>query len=162
MNLNFKNGHLTPNQIIEISEEEFELNFVSSLPNEGHRTELFKYYKAFIEAFAKAITPNFDVWIGGSFTSNKEFPRDIDLVIFADHKIFQNKEKEFDALKMNHKGENKRLDIYKVITYPEDHRDFFLYESNRMYWLDKFSYSRKNRRTRKRTSRGFIKIQYHE
>jgi DNA polymerase/3'-5' exonuclease PolX len=162
MTLNFKKGYLTPNKEIEISEEEFELNFVSSLPNEAHRTELFENYKAFIQAFSKEITPSFEVWIGGSFTTKKEFPKDIDLVIFADYDVFQKKEKEFDVLKMNHKGGNKRLDIYKVLVYPENHRDVFLYESKKVEWLNWFSYTRRNKRTNKRTPRGFIKIRYYE
>jgi len=117
MLLTFKNGHLTPNQKIELTEEEFETNFVLLLENKEHRSELFQNYKAFIQEFSEEITPNLEVWIGGSFTSEKEFPNDIDLVVFADYKVFQEKEKEFETLRMNHKGNPKRLDIYKVLIY---------------------------------------------
>lgn len=162
MNLDFQNGHLTPSQAIELTEEEFERYFVSSLENIEHRTELYQDYKSFIKAVKEDITPNFEVWIGGSFTSQKEFPRDIDLVIFAEFKILQEKEKEFEKLKMNHKGNPKRLDIYKVLVYPENHRDVFLYESKKIEWLNWFTSTKRNRRTNRKTSRGFIKIKYHE
>lgn len=160
---NFKNEYLTPNEAIEASEEEFANFFSYSLPNEEHRTELFEYYQAFIQAFSKEITPSFEVWIGGSFTTKKELPNDIDLVIFADYQIFQGKEKEFKILSANQKADKKRLDIHKVEVYPKSHKNYkTIYEPNWYYWLDWFSHTRKNRRTKKRQSRGFIKIIYHE
>jgi len=92
----------------------------------------------------------------------EEFPKDIDLVVFADYKVFQEKEKEFEALRMNHKGVNKRLDIYPVEVYSKEHKKHFFYESDKMYWLDFFSHTKKSKRTGKRQSRGFIKIIYNE
>jgi hypothetical protein len=162
MYLQFKDEYLTPSNAIETTEKVFEDYFVTLLPNKKHRRELFKEYQTFIQAFSAQITPNFEVWIGGSFTTKKEFPNDIDLVIFEDYKVFQQKEKEFDALKLNYKEGISRLDIYKVLIYPEDHRDVFLYESKKIEWLNWFGHSRRNRRTSKRISRGFIKIPYHE
>ncbi len=97
------------------------------------------------------------------FTTTKEFPQDIDLVIFADYNVFQEKMNEFKILLANQKADKKRLDIHKVEVYPKSHKNYeTIYEPNWYYWLDLFSHTRKDRRTKKRQSRGFIKIIYHE
>lgn len=163
MIFNFKGNYLTPINAIESREKAFEDFFVNVIPDVNHRKVLYNDYKTFIQEFSKQITPNFEVWIGGSFTTKKEFPNDIDLVIFADYEIFQKKMNEFEMLLLNQKLENKRLDIHRVEVYPENHKNYeTIYEPNWYYWLDWFSHTRKNRRTKKRQSRGFIKITYHE
>jgi hypothetical protein len=85
------------------------------------------------------------------------------LVIFADYKIFQEKINILKKLLPNLKTDEMCLDIHQVEVYPQNHKSYeTIYEPNRYYWLDWFSHTRKNRKTKKRQSRGFIKIIYHE
>lgn len=63
---------------------------------------------------------------------------------------------------MNHKGRNKRLDIYKVAVYPINHNYFSWYESDKLEWLHFFTNTKKHKLRGKSISRGFIKITYYE
>lgn len=159
---NFKDDYLVPNKAIEATIEEFADYFAYSLADVAHRTILFEEYQTFVQAFSEQITPNFEVWIGGSFTSKKEFPNDVDLVVFADYKVFQDKEKEFEVLKLNHNSGNKRLDIYRVEIYPKEHKRFSWYKGDKLEWLHFFTNTKKRKSTGKSIKRGFIKITYHE
>ncbi len=73
MEFTLKDGHITPSKPFELSQEQFEMNFVSSLPNIEHRARLFEYYKTFVKDFSETITSKFEIWIGGSLLLQKSF-----------------------------------------------------------------------------------------
>ena len=75
-----KYGLIQPDTKHELSSAEFKETFVNSFPNSRTRSDIFSAYIAFTEAFSKEVTNSFTQWIGGSFTTQKENPNDIDIL----------------------------------------------------------------------------------
>ena len=64
--------------------------------------------------------------------------------------------KQFEAKEAN---EYFGVDAYLVTVFPEGHEKIFLFESDRAYWMDKFSRTRRDRRGVKHP-KGFREILY--
>ena len=124
MELNFDiRGNLKPYEVIETSMENFQKTFVNSFEEESTRLELFKNYNQYMSDLSHLLTKDFSQWIDGSFVSNRQNPKDIDLVtIIAYNDYEQNKvilEKEFASFA----GRKKyKVDAYIVANYPENHK----------------------------------------
>ena len=103
-----KNGNPKPYKLVELTIERFEKIF-TSIPDKKARADLISKYKKYILEFYQNIAPKeWQQWIGGSFTTQKEYPNDIDLVNFLDcHSagialetykfFFTNKDNRFDS-----------------------------------------------------------------
>ena len=77
-------GNPYPYDVVEINIQKFEQIF-SNIPNIERRTLLFQKLGKYLHDFSTSIIPtNWIQWFGGSYTSTKEFPNDIDLVNFID------------------------------------------------------------------------------
>jgi hypothetical protein len=73
---------LFPPGIHDIVETEFDNRFVSGFPTSSTRKRLSKGLCEYIEAL-RPIGVGFELWIDGSFTTDKADPSDVDLILFA-------------------------------------------------------------------------------
>jgi hypothetical protein len=67
----------------EMQESEINNHFLSNFPTSKTRPSLIAGLKAFMAALRK-VGVDFEVWLDGSFCTNKVDPNDIDMVVFAD------------------------------------------------------------------------------
>lgn len=67
----------------DFGEEEIENHFLSEFTGSKTRPSLIDGLKEFL-ALLKGCGIKFEVWLDGSFTTKKEDPNDIDLVVFAE------------------------------------------------------------------------------
>jgi hypothetical protein len=145
-------GNLIPYKIIEIDLGTFEQKFVWN----EHRKMLFDEYVNLIVELKNLGINNFFQWINGSFVTQKEKPNDIDIVTFIDFRLHEQKHQALQDLKR--KFEN--LDTYYVKIYPQNHKLHKIYEIDRKEWIFQFSLSRKDTRTGKSKSKGFVQINF--
>ncbi len=150
-------GYIIPPKKEEMSLEEFEEIFVKSFSASSTRATLFAGYLSYTRQFKVEIAENFIHWIGGSFTTKKVNPNDIDLVTIIPHETFEAHikliEEKFRKKSLSEYG----IDAYIVAAYPEGHKKYSLYQGNIVYWDNQFSKTRKNR-AGKRFNRGYIQI----
>ena len=152
-----------PNKI-EVTFDEFQSEFVTNWDLEGStRQQIFQVFQFYVEDFEKLISPNFTVWIDGSFVSNvKARPNDIDAVFFIDFEIFEKNLKLIESRfgKYGVKGfYGDLLDIYVCPIYPPNHKNAFFTESDKIRWIYQFSSTKPNRFGQK-FSKGFIEIKF--
>ena len=78
-----------------------------------------------MSTFRELVTEDFLQWIDGSFVSQKQNPRDIDIVTWIDYEVYQSKKelisKHFigNAISFNFKVDN-----YILQNYPENHDEY--------------------------------------
>ena len=146
-------GYVTPYNVVELEMGTFENVFVTNL----HRRMLFNEYLAYSESLKKLDLGNFFQWVDGSFVGrSKDNPDDIDLVNFLDYNVFRSKEKELNALRDTF----PRIDSYKSPVYPDDHKYYSNFNSERIHWLHFFTRTRPNRHTKKRFHKGVIQLNF--
>jgi len=151
-------GNLTPNQIIDISWDDFKQVFVESFEDTSTRHKTFEKFEAYIAEFQTEICKSFTLWVNGSFVSRKINPNDIDVVFLLDYKIQEQFEglirSKFTAIKT---WKTTQVDAYILKLFPEDHQMFKATTFDKYYWVDKFSNSKMNKEG-KSFSKGFIQI----
>ncbi|KAF2514633.1 DUF6932 family protein [Flavobacterium foetidum] len=157
--LTFNNsGLLVPDYKIASTILEFENEFVKKIPS-IRRKEIFEAYVKYNDDFKKVC--NLDVlhqWINGSFVSKKINPGDIDLVTFLDYSIVLELGSRLDDFIFPHSEEIYGVDAYIIEVYPENHANNFRYISDKAYWLDRFTKTRRIRGNR--LSKGFLEIKF--
>jgi len=121
----------------EISLDDFEEIFVTSFQNKNRRRYLMNRFFAFIESFEE-IGINAEIWIDGSFSTQKEEPNDIDILFIVD---------EMEVNQLAPESQNSLTNLFdrneSKIRYC---CDLFLITSNnfdiRSYWRGWFGFSR--------------------
>jgi hypothetical protein len=151
---------------VELNIVQFRETFVDKWQRDmSTRLAIFDVFKTYILDFRNLITPDFVMWIDGSFvTIKRDNPRDIDFVSFIDYKIYDEKKPLIDSRfnkygAPNHYG--TLLDAYVCSVYPTTHEHAFNTKSDEMYWLKQFSYTRPDRQHRK-YPKSFVKIKFTE
>ena len=139
-----KNGNLFPYKIHALTFDEFELVFGFN----EHRKFLLSILLHFVTELRNIISDEPEIWIDGSFVTQKMHPRDIDIVIFVNFQYFKSKETLLTILKER----QEFVDLYYVKVFPEDHPDNQLTQLDKLDWLHFFTTDRKNKR------KGFIKL----
>jgi hypothetical protein len=77
-------GNPYPYEIVRINLGKFEEIF-TKIPNKDRRLLLFQQLNQYINDFLTTFLPtNWIQWVGGSYTTTKKMPNDIDLVNFID------------------------------------------------------------------------------
>jgi hypothetical protein len=151
-------GLLVPDNKINSTLLEFEKEFVLKIPTDK-RKEIFEAYFKYSQDFKKVC--NLDVlhqWIDGSYVTKKNNPGDIDLVTFLDYNIVKRLGSKLNDFKYPNSEIIYGVDAYIVEVYPENHQDTFRYISDKAYWMDRFT---KTRRVRgNRLSKGFLEIKF--
>ena len=149
---------LVPDHKINCTLQEFECAFVLNVPS-LKRKEIFDAYVKYSEDFKKVC--NLDEliqWINGSFVTKKVNPGDIDLVTFINYDVIQKLGSKLDDFKFPNSEIIYGVDAYIVEVYPETHSDQYRYISDKAYWMDRFT---KTRRVRgNRLSKGFLEVKF--
>lgn len=84
-------GYLDPPERQELSLQEFKPHFVEAFPKSETRKRLYDGYLRYTKDFRQDITTEIVQWIGGSFSSKKLNPRDIDVVTIISSETFEQK-----------------------------------------------------------------------
>ncbi|KAA5548728.1 DUF6932 family protein [Adhaeribacter rhizoryzae] len=152
-------GLLVPNSNIKSSLSEFRTEFVTNLPYEK-RQFLYDKYIQYSDKL-KACCNNIELlqWIDGSFTTKISSPGDIDLVTFIDHSTFESNQQALRDFKFPESIHQYGVDAYLVIVYPIDHKKYPLFIGDRLYWMDRFDKTRRNK-AGNRLPKGFLEILY--
>jgi len=146
------NGYLQPYQPIEVDLETFKFNFVDSFPNSKRRKWLFDNYLRFLYSFQDDVFTYFEQWINGSFISQKQNPKDIDIVTFLDFKVYEKRgDKVLDRF-WKFSLEDQFIDSYLVKAYPKEHPKYSIFQSERNLWADRYGTDRDEQ------PKGFLKI----
>jgi len=143
--------------MIQSTVSEMEKEFVKNISSET-RKEIFENYLKYLAALNAAFENiPFIQWINGSFTTKRTDPSDIDLVSFIDYSILYNSRELFEQFVYPNSYRNYDVDAYIVPVYPEDHKSYSLYISDRLDWLDNFNKTWFNR-AGKRFPKGFLEL----
>ncbi len=148
-------GYLKPYDLIEIDWDTFVEKFVTSFPNSFTRNFIFTAFNTFTISIQSLLKQKVEVWINGSFTTLKENPNDIDIVLFVPNSLMSKQIQEF-VLK-NQRDNESKIDAYLVEVFSEDYRSYIFYETDQKYWLSQFGTTSPNRR-KERFVKGIIKI----
>ena len=131
-----QNGYLKPYSPVLADPETVERVFVEDFTNSITRRNLFERYSEYNARLLALLTGGFTQWIDGSFISRKSDPDDIDVLTFVDADLYNQHEQAIDELKQEYRNQRPVLvDAYFVRVYPEGHRRYFDYQSNRVEWL---------------------------
>ncbi len=158
-------GFLTPDSNLPITLAEFQQAFVVGFDVRSKRRALFDEFKRYFRDFFEAIeVDEIYVWGNGSFVTQKENPNDIDFVFFLDSELVD-KFANIINRQFTH-PESKHLyqmDAFLLRDYSETHPEHFFTVSDRAYWFELFSRTRKDRRGHSH-KKGFVelKISRHE
>lgn len=150
-------GYIQPPVKHELSIEEFKQFFVDQFPSSQTRRNLFEGYLRYTRDFREVITPNFIQWIGGSFTTKKIHPRDIDMLTIIAHETYEAHEYVIENRFRRGTKDQYGVDAYIIASYTNDHPKYPLYNGNLVYWDNQFSKTRTNRAGR-RFKRGYVQI----
>ena len=96
-------------------------------------------------------------WIGGSFTTKKLNPKDIDLVTIMSRSDYQKNRRLIEARFRRKSSWHPSVDAYILQVPATDDSKSTLFRSDLLYWTHQFTYTRKGR-TGKRHTRGFIEL----
>ena len=135
-------GNLYPPRPIEITDEDFEQHFVKDIKESETRQRLFSNFNSFVRDFQNQISPNFKVWINGSFISKKVNPRDIDAVFLLDYTVCE-----------------RQQSILDNVWFSKTHKRHFISHLNHLYWADVYGHTRADN-TGKNYRKGFIELKY--
>lgn len=150
-------GYLDPG-IHKMSLTEFSSAFVTAFPFSNTRKDIFVGYLEHFSDLAKLVS-SFEQIIDGSFTTNKNDPNDVDLVVLVDAAMIDmlstDQQATFSDLVS---GKNTQLkykcDAYFCPTYPDTHPNYQDGRTQRKYWLGEFGYDRQD------TAKGIVEISY--
>lgn len=99
-------------------------------------------------------------WINGSFVSSLKNPKDIDFVTFIDYDLRKEYESDLKLFEANQANSRYQVDAYIITVFPKGHEKVFLFESDKSYWTERFSFTRRNLRTGRKYPKGFLEIIY--
>lgn len=150
-------GNLTPYHSIEVSFTVFYKTFVDNFSSSTSRHRIFQVFEKFILQFQEEMLKEFVIWIDGSFVTKKENPNDIDLLVFLDFDFYKKNEKKLSEYKTLSFWKETGLDLYFLIEYPEDNKNKFISDIDKIYWLNQFSKTSPDSKG-KQFSKGFIQI----
>jgi hypothetical protein len=150
--LNFdKLGHIYPYQIIETNLEIVQTTFAINT----HRQRLFEDYLSFVEDLKRLQIGSFFLWIDGSFTTQKTYPKDIDLIIFLNIDVFKFKRSRLENLVWQY----SKIDGYFAELYPQNHPHSALNDWKKNHWKEVYG-STKEDGIHPVVKKGIIQLNY--
>lgn len=157
-----KQGHLQPKGINEMTISQFEETFVIPFDKNQRRRILFEEYMRYTNDLREVLKSSFIQWIDGSFVNNQVIePNDIDLLTMIDHEVYKQNETVIDEkfAKFSVKKHYEKIDAYTIKSYPKNHKFHEVYREDYYYWIDWYSFTRKNR-VGKRFEKGFVQLKF--
>lgn len=152
-------GLLIPDNIIISDLAELKKEFVDDIPS-GKRMDIFNRFLKYNEDLQKVLGfHGFVQWIDGSFVTKKVNPGDIDLVTFIESEKIMKAGSGIDPFRFPNSESIYGVDAYIIEVYPSDEPDYFKTVSDRAYWTDRFSKTRRDRNGNK-LKKGFLEIRY--
>lgn len=148
-----ENGYL-PSGWMDENLTFLEHNFVKQFPDSVTRSRIFDNYLQYTQRFEQEVYPYFEQWIDGSFITQKENPKDIDLVTFLDYRVYELRGETFMDRFWSFSLENEGIDAYIVKQYPQGHELFSAFMDVRNYYYKLFSTDRIDR------SKGIIRLKF--
>lgn len=156
--MNFdKYGLIHPAERHQLSSAEFKDEFVDKYPNSTTRSKIYSDYNEFTSAFAEDVTASFAQWIGGSVTTKKENPNDIDILTITSKLDDESNRKLIESKFRKTIGDFPLVDSYFLQAPATKTEKAPLFKSDLIYWVHQFSYTRKDSRGRRQT-RGFVEL----
>jgi hypothetical protein len=128
---------ILPPGLHELGESEIDNHFASGFPDSTTRLPLIAGLRSFIAAL-RQMEISFEIWIDGSFTTNKTNPNDIDLVVFADGNSFNQLEieKQQSLRRLFDRDETRRVFGLDVLFCPSEDNN------GRSYWRGWYGFDR--------------------
>lgn len=152
-------GLLIPDNIIISDLAELKKEFVEGIPS-AKRMDIFNRFLKYNEDLQKVLGfCGFVQWIDGSFVTKKVNPGDIDLVTFIESEKIVKVGNSIDPFRFPKSESIYGVDAYIIEVYPSDGPDYFKTVSDRAYWTDRFSKTRRDRHGNK-LKKGFLEIRY--
>ena len=135
-------GNLTPYQLIPSNLKTIETVFVELFPDSTTRWKIFEAFKAYLQELKSVIGEPLEIWINGSFTTQRKDPNDVDFIIFVDKQtatayidaIYQFRQRRYDKKSLT--------DGYFVEVVPQAHPDYRIYKLNQADKYRDFSFDR--------------------
>lgn len=141
-----KHGFLMPYGVIPCEIQVVEEYFVFN----EHRAEILISFKQFIHTLNGLNINDFDIWLDGSFISLKNYPNDLDLIVFLNDVTYQRVYTSLPLLKTRF----QKLDVYFVQMYPVAHPKHLFSKFDELDWLHFLT------KDRKRNPKGILKLSY--
>jgi hypothetical protein len=129
---------------------EVESHCVNAFPESARRKQVFDRFNDFL-SFLNAVSVRFEIWIDGSFTSGKESPNDIDIVVFYDKENI-NQLGEQDKATLKYLFGDQRATNLRFLTDA-----YFVPGSDgrlRSYWRGWYGFTRDER------AKGIVRLKY--
>jgi Family of unknown function (DUF6932) len=108
------------------------------------RDPLMRSVEALCMAVSTALIPS-EVWVDGSFVTQKMDPGDVDLVVVVQSSILSGTEQQRHICARIAKQDFKvplPCDSYILVEYPEEHAQHPMNELRRAYWIKQFCFTR--------------------
>jgi hypothetical protein len=161
MRLNFdERGNYKPYGRSELNLNQFREIFVDAFNEDSSRHVIYNEFEKYVTEFSSEVSPQFIIWINGSFVTNKLNPQDIDIVILLNHKIAMERTNILQEKFLNRSLLRAfKIDAYIVRLFPAEHKEYIKTRSDLLYWEHWFSNSRMNS-AKKRFPKGFIELSF--
>ena len=123
-------GNLTPYQLIPSDLETIRTIFVELFPDSITRWKIFDAFTAYLNELKSVLNEPLEIWVDGSFTTQKQNPGDVDFVIFVDRQIAAIHVDAIYRFRQKRYGEKSLTDGYFVEIVPQTHPDYRIYRFN--------------------------------
>lgn len=137
-----EHGCLTPYDLIPSDLDTIEAIFVKLHPNSRTRSNVFAAFVSYLTELKSVLNTPLEIWVNGSFTTQKRDPNDVDFVIFVDKQVATAHQSSIFQFRQQRYAKKSRTDGYFVETVPEDHPDYNLYQLDRQDWHRAFVFGR--------------------
>ena len=150
-------GLLTPNTNIATTLIELKEYFVDNIPSETRLQNYEKYIYYSTELKKLLGLESMVQWVDGSFVTSIRNPKDIDLVTFIDFESRTKLESELKRFEARGANTIYGVDAYILTVFPEDHKKSFYFQSDKAYWNERFTKTRRDN-FGKKNPKGFVEI----
>ncbi len=124
-------GYLTPYQLISCNLETIETVFVEPFSDSTTRWKIFNAFTAYLNELKSILNVPLEIWVNGSFSTEKQNPGDVDFVIFVDREAATTHVDAIYRFRQKRYGGKSLTDGYFVEVVPQTHPDYQIYCFNR-------------------------------
>ena len=140
-----KNGNPMPYDFLPLPLTDMEFNYVSCFPKSETRKHIFEGYKLYCDKFTDVVKMDYEQWIGGSFTTQKQDPADIDISAVLDIGLVKQEEEKLKPFLTGWGSKEKYyVDAYIVPTCSPGSAFFAYCAEKYTYWKNLWGMDRNN------------------